>query len=240
MNGNGSDKQRKPRRIRVASSHQTNVSRTPMTDEELAEFPLLASTDLGAAEEVYGWLEVEYGLQPYILHRFSVRLHVDSGSGLVSVAFPLTNPSGKVVDLCLMPLGSAERIRRYLPASGKGAEPKVFYWFGQHLYSRERPVVLFANPLDALKLASLGVSNVLASCLPPTDVQFSSVGSKTALLAFEENEVGKQAFKDGLRLINCRIRYVMLWADAGLKSARELDSLSRFKSVFHAKRRIAS
>jgi len=221
----------------VSSQLTERGTRTPLNEDILADYPLLIESREYGAEEAIDWLGSEYGIPEGGIAEFGVRIQTSSTMGLVNLAFPLMNHSGAVVDLFLMLVGCPDRLKRLAngPLANRGIPA---YWFGQHLSGCERAVVLVSNPLDALKLTSLGVKNVLASCCSPTKPQFISIHPEVVYFAFESSEAGKTAFRGGLNAIQRARRYVLLWSDVGVERAREIGKLSQFKSVFQLRHKM--
>lgn len=108
-------------------------------------------------------------------------------------------------------------------------------WFGEQFLTDD-PVTLVESETDVLRLAKLGVSNVLASCGQVQKAQLKRLYHIVIILGFDADRPGQQmAYRAAYHLKDTAVLYLLDWSLVGCKDAGNLKSLIEYKQVFGTK-----
>jgi hypothetical protein len=213
-------------------------------DSVLEHYPLLSEKSrLNAHYEVLSWLTVERRITLQAITKFQLRLYVDDLLDRQGVIFPILSKDGKFVyDLWVRLIDE----KRFFRLTANMTNSLVDYrapnlWFGNHVYTTERPLVLVEGAIDALRLYSLGVENVIASFGAPSREQIASIYAPIIYLGYDndgDGGAGANMTKKLLRELQVPAMSVLDWGTVGLKDAGELTSEAQLRLVFDARIRI--
>jgi hypothetical protein len=216
------------------------IRNEPVPAGILSGLPLLAEKcNLTAHSDALLWLVQERNLTLPAIADFKLRLYVDSLAD-VGIVFPVISRDGSsVLDMYVR---MTER-KRFFRLSKELTDSLVDYrapnlWFGNHLYSEGRPLMLVEGPIDALRLYSLGISNVLASFGEPSDEQIASVYAPVIHLAYDADVSGRQKMRKLIRKIDAPNIHIIDWEVCGVKDAGDLISEGQFRTAFDARHKI--
>jgi hypothetical protein len=213
-------------------------------DSVLQQYPLLSEKSaLNAHYYVLFWLTHDRRISLPAITKFQLRLYEDTLLDRYGVIFPVLSRDGKFVyDLWVRLIDE----KRFFRLTADMARCPVDYrapnlWFGNHVYTTERPLVLVEGALDALRLYSLGVENVMASMGMPSREQISSVYAPIIYLGYDndgEGGAGANMTKKLVRELPVPAISVLDWSTIGLKDAGELTSEAQLRMVFDSRVRI--
>ena len=228
------------RRIKIADCYakmkEDRVARVNILvpAEVLEHFPLLTSeSDLFAHEEVIRWLTKDKKISLQSIATFQLRLYV-SPIGEAGVVFPIIDKNnGNVLDLWVR-LSEAKRFWRLeLKRFNTPGESKARnLWFGNHIFDPTKGVFLVEDAMDALRLHSIGLHNVLASMGPPSNEQLEGFPAAVVYLAFDADDAGRRHSKKVYQTINAPSVTYLDWSKAGIKDAGGLQNREQFATVF--------
>lgn len=244
--GDGAERGKK-KRIRIADRYaaasvdtESVKSNVPVPPEVLQKYPLLAEkSDLTAHAEALRWLAYQRNISLQSIAQYQLRLFVNTLDD-VGVIFPIIDRDGEtVLDLWARMIGSKHFFRVTCAMSGTSVEYKApNLMFGNHLYDRERPLMLVEGALDALRLHSLGVKNVMATLGALSADQLASLYAPVVYLAFDSDGAGREFTKRAATKLDVPSLSILDWEVAGIKDAGELENLEQFKKVFDARTKI--
>lgn len=246
------DEQRKrPRRIKVTDKYASSVlverealHNEPVPAECLEAFPLLAEKcSLTAHAEALKWLAHTRNISLRSIAAFQLRLYVAPVLEDVGVIFPILDRTAeRVLDLWVRMIDRKKFFRLSKDYTGSKVDYKApNLWFGNHLYSTDKPLILVEGALDALRLHSLGVSNVLASFGAPSREQMESIYAPVVYLGYDndgENGAGARITKKLAETLQVPSLAILDWGVAGVKDAGELASEAQLRLVFDARTKI--
>ena len=93
------------------------------------------------------------------------------------------------------------------------------FGFGQHLYVTDQPLVLVEGPIDMMRLFTLGIKNVVASCGEPSREQLASVHAPSIYVGYDADTAGRRFARKALQHIDATRRFLLDWEVAGIKDA---------------------
>lgn len=211
--------------------------RTPLPDIVLRKFPLLYDGVGHEHRKIRSYLSDTRGIPEHIQDMFRVRFNEHSRT----MVFPLVDFNGRVY---LM----RERSRRekdIWTVSPRVAGtphlefPKLRYngvWFGMHLVDWSRPLMVVEGEIDAMKVASLGFTNVIASATSSvTKAQVHAVLdnlSGVLLLGYDADRSGIRAHERIIDFVGQKAAIAKLnWRVAKCKDGGDLKSQKQLKKV---------
>jgi DNA primase (bacterial type) len=174
--------------------------------------------------------------------KFQLRLFVDPILDEVGVIFPILNKdASKVLDMWVRMIDQKKFFRlsrEFLGSLVDYHAPNL--WFGNHLMSTERPVVLVEDALDALRLDSLGVQNCLASLGEPSREQIAGLYAPAVYLGFDGggDRAGGRYTKKVMETLQVPAVSLLDWGVVGVKDAGALESEAQLRAVFDARIKI--
>ena len=234
-----------PRRIRLADKYASGglASRKVLRNEPvpaaiLDSFPLLAEKcGLTAHSDALRWLAQTRKISLHSIAKFQLRLYVDQMLGEAGVIFPILDRQGEsTLDLWVRMIDRKKFFRLTKDYTGSAVDYKApNLWFGNHLYSTDKPLILVEGAMDALRLSSLGVSNVLASFGDPSREQIESVYAPVVFLGYDNDETGAKITKKLWETLQAPSMAILQWGLAGLKDAGELEDEAQFRLVYDAR-----
>lgn len=196
----------------------------------LDRLPLIET--LPSDHEAVQWLVRKRGISLEVIARYGLRLYEDRLFCRTGVVFPLVAKSGAVLDLWVRMIDE-KRFFRLSPQlldspSDYGAD---WLWFGDHLVNVEAPVVVTEGALDALRLATLGVRNAVASMGTPSHHQIAAFHARVVYVAFDADEAGRRMAKRFIESITVPIIYYVDWGKVGIKDAGDLQSRAQLEAA---------
>ena len=213
----------------------------PVPKEVLDQFPpLWEKSDLNAHADALRWLTEERKIAFQPVGKFKLRLYTNALDD-VGVIFPILDADGEtVLDMWVRLIDR----KRFFRLTAEMAGTKVEYrapnlLFGNHLQTDgETPCLLVEGPLDALRLASLGVQRPMATFGALSSEQIDSFYSGVVYLGFDNDEAGRTFTKKALRELKACALSVLDWGVVGKKDAGELESKEEFIQVFNARKKV--
>jgi hypothetical protein len=210
----------------------------PVPAEILLKYPILAQKcSLTAHSDALLWLTKSRNISLRAIEKFQLRLYVDDIIDDVGVIFPIIDRDGdSILDMYVRMIDQ----KRFFRLSKEITKSLVDYrapnlWFGNHLYVEGQPVILVEGPIDALRLYTLGIENVLASLGEPSAEQMASVYSSVVHLAYDNDTSGHlfmRKLRDKLDVPNL---HILDWGVVGIKDAGELTGLAQFRVAYDAR-----
>jgi hypothetical protein len=242
---------RGPKRIRLDDKYASplltdrEVKQNKAVPEEcLLKYPLLAEkSDLNAHADALRWLAHTRGISLQSIAKFQLRLYVEPVLEEIGVIFPILSRDGEqVLDLWVRLISQKKFFRLTKDYTGSAVDyhaPNL--WFGNHLYETSKPLVLVEGAIDALRLHTLGIKNVLASFGGPSREQVESLYAPAVYLGYDndgENGAGAKYTKRLVDMLQVPAISVLPWEVVGIKDAGELKNEAQFIAVFNARTKI--
>ncbi len=215
----------------------------PVPEEILAQFPpLWEKSDLNAHREALKWLTEERHISFQPVGKYKLRLYTNALDD-IGVIFPILDSDGEtVLDMWVRLIDRKKFFRLTADSVGSKVEyraPNLL--FGNHLQAQEAEgssVVLVEGPLDALRLASLGVKRVMATLGGMSSEQFDSFYASAVYLGFDNDEAGQTFTKKALHELKVPAISVLDWGVVGIKDAGDLEDKAQFVRVFNRRTKI--
>lgn len=176
----------------------------------LEQFPLLEYTEYEVEQIQIENYFINRGIRPDVLHEYDVRMQPVSSY----IIFPIIDTDREVYRLHVKVLHSKGFF--YVTPDLAGF-PKMKpwgrkdYWFGMQFYDPTEPVILVESETDLLRLRSLGVSNILASCGPLNKFKADRIANKTIYLGFDADEAGSKFTMKAIQFFKGRELYKLPW-----------------------------
>ena len=239
------------RRIRItdkyasaAFSDREVLTNESVPQESLAQYPLLAEKcSLTAHAEALKWLVYTRKISLQSIAKFKLRLYVAPVLEDVGVIFPILSRDGEqVLDMWVRLIDQKRFFRLSKDFTGGSVDYKApNLWFGNHMLTTEKPVVLVEGGIDVLRLDSFGVQNVLGSFGMPSREQIESIYAPVVYLGYDNDGVdgaGTRTTKKLVDTLQVPSISILDWGVAGRKDAGELESVAEFRAVFDARIKI--
>lgn len=185
----------------------------PLFPQELLDlFPLLMESDTKEAEQAKKYLCYERGIDPDVMRLFGLRYDTDP----VSVIFPFTNSAG---ELCVLRRRAiANKFIETISVEGFPTLKSTGAWFGLHLCSNKKPLILVEAEIDALRLASVGYDAIASGGTSVTQSQVRSLLAPSILVAFDADDAGRKGTQRIVKALGgVAIVSVVDWNSIGLK-----------------------
>ena len=107
------------------------------------------------------------------------------------------------------------------------------YWFGIEFVDFQKPMLLVESETDLLRLQTLGIPNVLASCGPIGKKKLTRIKSEEIWLGFDSDLQGAEYCYKAVKELHSSARLLRLsWASVGLKDAAQLRTVDQFREVW--------
>lgn len=220
-------------------------------DEILDSYPLLQYSDYeGSKNEIESYF-LNRGILPQALWEYQVRHDPDKHL----IIFPMIDTDGEAYRLHVKLV--LEKTFWYLTPELLGCADKYEawgrrdYWFGVQYLDPALPVVLVESETDLLRLRSLGVENVIASCGALNKFKVSRIPNYTILLGFDADGPGSKFTMKAIKLFdNRRKLYKLDWSIVDVtyytakrrvpklrpaKDAGDLETLEQYEYVLDNK-----
>jgi 5S rRNA maturation endonuclease (ribonuclease M5) len=235
----------KKRRIKVADRYASDrlekrkvLQNVPVPHETLEQYPLLSeSNSYKAHADVLRWLVDVRKISLAAIRDFQLRLYIEPVLEEAGVIFPIISRLGPdVLDLWVRMIPQKRFFRLTRDFTGSRVDYRApNLWFGNHLYTEGAPILLVEGALDALRLYSLGVKNVLASFGEPSTEQIASVYAPVVHLGYDSDESGRRFTKNLKKKLDAPSIHILDWSVVGLKDAGELEDVSQLRVVFDSR-----
>jgi 5S rRNA maturation endonuclease (ribonuclease M5) len=106
------------------------------------------------------------------------------------------------------------------------------FWYGIEFVDFSQPVILVESETDVLRLRTLGVGNVMASCGPIGEDKLSRLSASRYLLGFDADDQGNHYAKVVAEHVHSSAVVDFLdWAVVGKNDAGDLDSREEWDAV---------
>lgn len=211
----------------------------PVPPEVLADYPRLSKDSAEGKYErdrVVEWLEGR-GIDYDIALDYQVRISPQDRA----VIFPIVDNDG--LTYLLHARSRINKAFYYLNPSNTGHLDKVWgrkdFWFGIQHANMSEPLILVESETDLLRLRSLGVTNVIASCGPVGDYKLDRISAPKIYLGFDSDLGGaKYCARTIHYLHSSSALYRLSWSVVGAKDAGDLKSREEFDKVWDARRSV--
>lgn len=182
--------------------------------------------------DVFRYLAEDRRISWETIQAYQVRAFEDRNERQ-GVAFPILSTKSAVLDMYVRMVDSKTFFRLNAELTGSEVEYKCNYLlFGNHLLDRGKPIWVCEAPLDAMRLHTLGIKNVGATCGPPKRTIFQNLyAPKGIVLAFDSDDSGKRFARVARRLMKQTLVHVVDWGVVGKKDANELSSIEEVREV---------
>lgn len=214
---------------------------TPISvpSDVLAEYPRLSNTTGEGKYEisrVKDWLE-DRGISYDLAVDYQIRVSPQDRA----IVFPIVDTDG--LTYLLHARSRVNKIFYYLNPSNTGHLDKVWgrkdFWFGIQHADMTKPLILVESETDLLRLRSLGVENVIASCGPVGDYKLERISSPKVYLGFDSDLGGAQYCARTINYLHSSSSlYRLSWTAVGAKDAGDLKSREEFDAVWDARRAV--
>lgn len=182
----------------------------PVPPEIVENYPLLEYT-----EDEVGQLQIENyfidrGIRPDILYEYDVRMQPISNY----IIFPIIDSDREVYRLHVKVLYSKDffyvtpELAGYPEYENWGRKD---YWFGMQYYDPTKPIILVESETDLLRLRSLDVENVLATCGPINKYKAERITNEVIYLGFDSDDAGSKFTMKAVQLFRGRRLYRLHW-----------------------------
>jgi hypothetical protein len=193
----------------------------------LNTLPLVQKGDL-----VFEYLQ-ERKIELEFIQKYQLRSYRNSAIGRLGVVFPIITKAGTVVDLYVRSISSKIFFRLNAELTGSGVNYHAPHLvFGCQYIARNKPLWIVEGPIDALRLATLGVSNVVAVCGGPKKAQIANIyAPRGIVVAFDDDEAGSVFAQQLIKRSSAKTFYVVKWGLVGCKDAGDLESREQLEEV---------
>ena len=235
------------RRIRIKDkfasldfgAREIKVNR-PVPASVLEQYPLLAEkNEYTAHAEALRWICRERKISLATVEKYKLRLFTNSLDD-VGVIFPILDKDGEtVLDMWARLIHEKSFFRVTNSMSGTSVDYKApNLLFGNHAFDPKKPGVLVEGAIDALRLHSLGVKNVLASFGSLSNEQIESLYAPVMYVGFDNDDAGRDFTKKAVKKLDVPSICILDWEVANVKDAGELETIEQFKKDFDARKKI--
>lgn len=204
---------------------RTNGKREVLPSGVIDHFSLLADTPKKFRKEAYDYLLLR-GSSINAAAKFGVRAWPEKDA----LIFPLTDRAGRPVVLRVRKLFEKKcwtvtpehvGMNKKFPTLATSGP-----WFGLHLINWNKPVWIVEGEEDALRLETLGQSNVLASAgTSVTKAQLSNLTGADIVLAMDADKAGQRAAQRVLNMIgDSAVCWKADWSKFGCKDGRDIPN----------------
>jgi 5S rRNA maturation endonuclease (ribonuclease M5) len=219
-------------------------------DEILLRYPLLEDSSHTDRKEEIEQYFLGRGILPELLWEYEVRHDPEKHL----IIFPMVDTDGEVYRLHVKLV--KEKTFWYLTpevlgiANEYSAWGRKDYYFGLQFLDPALPVILVESETDLLRLRSLGVENVIASCGALNKFKTSRIPNYTILLGFDADPAGSKFAMKAIQLFENRKLYKLDWSIVNVsyytlkrriekkrpaKDAGDLESLQQFEYILENK-----
>lgn len=183
-------------------------------DAILDSYPLLQYSDHeGSKDEIESYFLGHRGILPQVLWEHEIRHDPDKHL----IIFPMIDSDGEAYRLHVKLV--FEKTFWYLTPEVLGVADKYEawgrkdYWFGYQFLDPALPLTIVESETDLLRLKSLGVSNVIASCGALNKFKISRIPNYTIYLGFDSDTAGDKFTMKAIKLFdNRRKLYKLDWS----------------------------
>jgi 5S rRNA maturation endonuclease (ribonuclease M5) len=195
----------------VYSHEFLGLKKTKVPDEILNRYPLLEdSSHKGSKEEIEGYF-ISRGILPSLLWEYQVRHDPDRHL----ILFPMIDTDGEVYRIHVKLV--YEKTFWYLTPELENCADvyeswgRRDYWFGLQFLNPSVPVMLVESETDLLRLRSLGVNNVIASCGGVNKWKVERIPNYTIYIGFDADKAGDKFTLKAIELFRHRRLYRLDW-----------------------------
>ncbi len=184
----------------------------PVPKEILDFYPLLTKDD----KDILKFLREDRGIDLHAVARFRLRSFRQGKD--VGVIFPILAKDGKtVLDMYVRLIDRKQFFRlslivakKYHPELGMlDTEYKATHLcFGNHLMSPDKPLMIVEGPLDALRLNSIKVNNVVATFGGMNKQQALHLYARCVYLGYDADDPGRRMNKEAFNMLKEKVRTI--------------------------------
>ena len=222
--------------VYIGNGNTMSNEDTPVKLSALIYCPLLSESVGYDTERVMEWL-LNRGIAPDVVYDYGLRLY-PVGSAVV---FPYREPDGTLFYLRARSIESKDFY--FITPSILGMDDEVKWgkkdsFFGMDKVDTHQPIVLVESETDVLRLATLGVDNVIATGGSISKHQLKRIQGfeGEVILGFDSDEKGvaycKEVMKVRMSAPSPQYSFKRYsWKKVGCKDAGELKSLEQLEEV---------
>ena len=225
------------------------AKKTPVPIEVLEQYPLLEFTDHEVEQIQIENYFIDRGISPHILYEYEIRMQPISSY----IIFPIIDTDREVYRLHVKILHSKDFFYVTPELAGFSDYPawgRKDYWFGIQYYDPTKPVILVESETDVMRLRSLGVENILATCGPLSKHKADRITNEVILLGFDCDNAGSKYTSKAIQFFRGRQLYRLQWDMIEVKwytkkkrllryrpakDAGDLETLEQFEEVMRNK-----
>jgi hypothetical protein len=210
------------------------ISAKPLPPEVLRRFPLLEEKNDAEARKIKKWITEDRKISEWVQKLYRLRYDYHRKS----VVFPMTDKAGEIYVLRERQRGT-KNIWTVTPKIAGFPDlcfsrlRQVGAWFGMRHVNWDKRVMLVEGEFDAMRIASLGFPNVIASATSSvTDAQIEWLKGSAYILGYDEDKGGRHATRRIAERFQGKVAlYIAPWSivdckDGGdLKERRDLEKV---------------
>jgi hypothetical protein len=169
----------------------------PIPFAVLRRYPILQLSDTKTARDVKKYLNRKRKIPTWAQNFYQLRYSEKDRA----IASPMTDPDGRIYVIRFRSIDKKEfwtlnSAGALLPYDELATPHDVGVWFGMSRVDWTQPVTLVEGTIDALRLTTLGISNVIASeTTSVTDAQIDALCANVLVLGYDADKAGLRAHK---------------------------------------------
>ena len=202
--------------------------KTPVPKAILEEYPLLETTPYEEEQILIENYLIGRGIRPDVCYDYQVRMQPVSSY----ILFPIIDTDGEVYRMHIKVLHQKQFF--YVTPELAG-HPEVApwgrkdFWFGIQFYSPIQPVVLVESETDVLRLRSMDIDNVIATCGPLTKPKADRITNEVIYLGFDADAAGSKFTMKAIQYFKGRTLYKLDWSVVNIKWFTKKKELERIR-----------
>jgi hypothetical protein len=188
----------------------------------LARYPLLGTLREFVAEPVMAWLVESRGVSVGTALQYQIRFGLSGGSAPILV-FPVLNRRLEVVDMYARELVEKRFYRLNAAITDSTVDYKASHLtFGNHLLRQDKAIWITEGAIDAMRLHTIGITNVCACLGTPRISQLQNLYSRKGyVLAFDADDAGRKMARAAMNILTGPV-WVVDWGVLGVKDPGDL------------------
>jgi 5S rRNA maturation endonuclease (ribonuclease M5) len=200
--------------------------KTPVPKEVLEQYPLLENTEHEVEQIQIENYFMDRGIRPDVCYDYGVRMQPISSY----ILFPIFDTDGEAYQLHIKVLHH-KQFFYVTPELAGYPEMKQWgrkdYWFGIQFYDPIKPVVLVESETDVLRLRSMDIDNVIATCGPLNKAKADRITNSTIYLGFDSDQAGSKFTMKAIQFFKGRELYKLDWSLVNIKWYTKKKRLER-------------
>jgi hypothetical protein len=205
----------------------------PVPEDVLSLFPLLMESNGYESKRCMQWFEGR-GITKEVVQKYNVRIDKEHQA----IIFPILDSDGRTYKLH----ARARIDKTFYHVTPKLLSLNGFWgrkdsWFGMQFYSPDKTIFLVESETDAMKLASFGVNNVLASCGGISKLKMRRILNCNVVLGFDADGPGRAYRTKAIRFLDEGTKITTLdWSVLNKekkKKKKDAGDLKSFEEFVH-------